>query len=205
MGTERIKYELLKMRDHQGWVKAHQATSQGTIMNRLLLLIACGLPLMAHALGDNPDANFYRRAAQDNLAEVDGGILAQHQSASGAVKQLGDIMVKDYTAANNRLRDLAVANNVDLPSQPDREALSQKAKLQALSGDDFDKAYIQWQILAHRNAIAFFKQEIASGDDLDAKHFATDALPILQSHLDTLLALPVSPPPTQLSSSSNTP
>jgi len=64
-----------------------------------------------------------------------------------------------------------------------------------LSGDDFDRTYIEWQILSHKDAVALFKTESETGDDKDARQFATDTLPTLQLHLSKLLAMPNIPPP----------
>jgi putative membrane protein len=61
-----------------------------------------------------------------------------------------------------------------------------KAKLDVLSGDTYDKSYIKSQIKAHRQAIALFKKEIASGQDPDAKAFATATLPTLRMHLKAI-------------------
>jgi predicted outer membrane protein len=64
------------------------------------------------------------------------------------------------------------------------------------AGDDFDRSYIEWQILSHKDAIALFKVESESGDDKDARQFAIDTLPTLQAHLTNLLAMPMIAPAT---------
>ena len=64
-----------------------------------------------------------------------------------------------------------------------------KAKLDVLSGDTFDKSYVKGQIRAHRNTIALFRKEINSGQDSDAKAFATATLPTVRSHLKAINAI----------------
>ena len=61
--------------------------------------------------------------------------------------------------------------------------MAAKTKLDALSGDAYDKSYIQGQIKAHEQTAALFKKEIASGQDSDAKAFAKETLPTIQKHL----------------------
>ena len=158
----------------------------------LFLLLA--MPLAAAAL-DNPDSDFYTKAMQSGLAEVDGGQLAQQRSKNPQVLAFAGMMVKDHSAANSRLRDIAVSNSVDLPIAMNSQQAAKRAKLAGLTGDDFDRSYIEWQIFMHRDAIALFKMEAESGDDREARQFAADTLPTVQSHLKELLAMPVIQPP----------
>ena len=174
-------------------------------MRRMWMIAAVCFSLGAVAADDNPDAIFYRKATESGLAEIDGGGLAQQLGSTQAIKDFGAMMVKDHNAANHTLRELAETNHVTVPALPRPADTARRAKLSALSGPDFDKAYIEWQILSHKDAIALFKEESASGDDLDAKHFAADSLPKLQSHLAVLLAMPVAATPPAAATGGGTP
>ncbi len=143
---------------------------------------------------DDPDAPFYVTAAQSGLAEVDGGMLAQQRSKNPQVQDFAAMVVRDHIAANKQLHELAMANHVDLPMVPTAKQAQKKAELANLSGDDFDRAYIEWQILAHKDAIETFRRESESGDDKDARQFAIDTLPTLRMHLVKLYELPMIPP-----------
>jgi putative membrane protein len=99
------------------------------------------------------------------------------------VKDFAAMMVRDHTAANNQLKTLAASRNISLPSSASVEQIAEQGKLDVLTGDTYDKSYIQGQIKAHRQAIALFKKEIASGQDADAKSFAQHTLPTIQEHL----------------------
>lgn len=96
------------------------------------------------------------------------------------------MMVKDHSAANDKLKSLAASKNVTLPTSASVGEMATKAKLDVLSGDTFDKSYIKSQLKAHRDTIALFKTEIASGQDADAKAFASSTLPTVQSHLKAI-------------------
>jgi putative membrane protein len=149
-------------------------------------------PEAVSAAGD-PDAPFYVIATQGGLAEIDGGMLAQQRSKNSQVLALASMVAKDHMAANAQLRELAVKNHVDLPTVPTAAQAAKKTQLANLSDDNFDRAYIEWQILAHKDAIDAFRIESESGDDKDARQFAIDTLPILRSHLKSLYALPLPP------------
>ena len=143
---------------------------------------------------DDPDAPFYATAARSGLAEVEAGMLAQERSKNPQVQEFAAMVVRDHIAANKRLHELAMANQVDLPMAPSPRQAQKKAQLATLSGDDFDRAYIEWQILAHKDAIEVFRRESESRDDKEARQFALDTLPTLRMHLAKLYALPVIPP-----------
>jgi len=163
-------------------------------MKHSWILALAAIPALAMAV-DNPDSTFYTKATQSNLAEIDGGLLAQQKSKRPAVVAFAAMAVKDHTSANGQLREIAMANNVDLPVAVSADQAAKKAELMGLSGDAFDRTYIEWQILAHKDAVALFKTESETGDDKDARQFATDTLPTLQLHLSKLLAMPNIPPP----------
>ena len=145
----------------------------------------------------NPDALFVRKAFQAGLAEVNAGKLAQQQGSNAAVKQFGRMMITDHGSADEALQAIATAKNVDLPMMADADQDTKMKAVQASTGDVFDRAYVGWQIVSHKEAIALFKEEIASGDDPDVKHFADITLPTLQAHLKILEGIVLPPPPSE--------
>jgi putative membrane protein len=146
------------------------------------------LPMVAFA-ASNPDASFYKNAAEGGIAEVDAGRLAQDKGTSQQVKDFGAMMVKDHSAANEKLQTLAASKNVTLPTSASVGQMAIKAKLDVLSGDTFDKSYVKGQISAHRQTIALFRKEISSGQDADAKAFASATLPTVRAHLKAISAI----------------
>jgi len=99
------------------------------------------------------------------------------------------MMVKDHTAANNKLKDVAASKNISLPTSASMGQMATKAKLEILSGDTFDKSYIKGMIKDHEEDIAMFKKEAASGQDPDAKAFAVATLPTLRAHLKKIKSI----------------
>ena len=165
-------------------------------MKRGLALLVLAAPLMAAAplrgvAADSPDASFYKKAAEGGIAEVDAGNLAQQKSNNAQVKDFAAMMVKDHSAANEKLKTLAASKNITLPTTPSLGQMAEKAKLDVLSGDTFDKSYIRGQVKDHKETITLFKKESASGQDADAKAFATATLPTLQHHLKAIRAIAV--------------
>jgi putative membrane protein len=153
-------------------------------MRHFLAGLLLGIPLVVLGATASPDKSFFTHAAQGGLAEVDNGKLAQEQGSSQEVKDYAAMMVKDHSAANDKLQSIAQSESITLPSAPTQKQAAAHQKLKSLSGASFDKSYMQNQIKAHENTVALLKKEIAKGKDGPAKSFATETLPVVQSHLE---------------------
>ena len=160
-------------------------------MNRLYIAaITMAFAFAATAMAaDNPDAAFYKKAAEGGMAEVELGKLAQDKSPTASVKEFGAMMVKDHSAANDKLKAVAAGKNVELPSSPSVGQMATKTKLEVLSGATFDKSYIKGMVQDHEEDIKEFQTEAASGQDPDAKAFAAATLPTLKKHLKKIRAI----------------
>ena len=141
------------------------------------------VPALAVGADRTPDQEFYEEAAQSGLAEVELGKLAQEKARSPEVKAFGAMMVKDHTAANEKLKALAAQKGVKLPTKPGLEHTATKAKLEVLSGETFDKSYVKGMVDDHEDDIEDFEEQVREGKDADAKAFATATLPTLRTHL----------------------
>jgi putative membrane protein len=129
------------------------------------------------------DASFMKKAADGGMAEVELGKLAAEKGSSQEVKDFGQRMVDDHGKANEQLKQLASQKHVDLPQQPSSKHAATKAKLEKLSGQDFDKVYVAEMVKDHKQDVAEFQRESKSAHDDDLKSFASQTLPTLQDHL----------------------
>jgi putative membrane protein len=142
------------------------------------------------AFADSPDSSFFKNAAEGGMSEVELGQLAQTKASSPAVKDFGAMMVKDHSAANDKLKALAASEGVSLPDSPSMMQKASKTKLM-MSGDSFDKSYIKGMIADHKEDIKEFQKEVAEGKDPQAKAFASATLPTLQMHLQKIQSIAV--------------
>jgi putative membrane protein len=162
------------------------------MMKRFMAFVILTAPLVALAADKSPDGAFFKKAAEGGIAEVEAGMLAQSKGSSQAVKDFGAMMVKDHSAANDKLKAIAATENVSLPTTSSVSQMATKTKLEVLSGTSFDTAYIKGQIAAHQQTIALFKNESASGTDPAAKGFATETLPTVRAHLKKIRVIAAS-------------
>lgn len=137
-----------------------------------------------HGAGrSSQDTKFATFAAMGGAAEVEMGRLAAQQGASDEVRQFGRRMVDEHTRANGELTQLAASKGMTLPAALDAKHQSAMRRMQALTGERFDREYVKMMVAYHRKTVAEFRREAERGADPDLKAFAARALPALREHL----------------------
>jgi putative membrane protein len=129
------------------------------------------------------DEHFVMEAAKGGMAEVELGKLAADKATKDDVKKFGQRMADDHGKANDELKSLAQRKNITLPTAIDPQHKATVDRLSKLSGDAFDRAYMQEMLRDHRKDVAEFKTESRSGKDPDVKAWASKTLPTLEEHL----------------------
>ena len=142
-------------------------------------LVLAAAPL----IGAGSDNNFVTKAAAGGEAEVQMAQLAQSKASSQAVKDLANTLLADHTKANDSLKSIATKDNLTWPTGINAKQQAEYNKLQALSGADFDKEYVNYQIKDHKQDISEFQKEADHGTDASVKAWASENLPKLQEHL----------------------
>ena len=134
------------------------------------------------------DTGFLRKAGEHGLAEVELGRLAEERALHAEVKAFGARMVADHGKANEELMGLAAAKGVPLPIEPDRRHRRDRAKLQKLSGPEFDRAYMKAMVADHRKEVKDFERIAKDAHDPEVREFASRQLPVLRAHLQAAQA-----------------
>jgi len=129
------------------------------------------------------DTMFLKKAAQGGLAEVELGQLATQKASSDEVKKFGQRMVDDHSKANDQLKQVAEQKHINLPTEPSAKDKATKARLEKLSGEQFDRAYMKDMVKDHRTDVAEFAHESKTARDPAVKSFAEQTLPTLREHL----------------------
>jgi putative membrane protein len=160
----------------------------------LMALVAVGLLIaVPHANAattvSTADQDFILAASQGGMTEVKLGELASANGKREDVKEFGQMMVKDHTAINNDLKALASQKSVTLPDNLDAKHQGMVDKMTALSGSEFDNAYIAGMIKAHKADAKAFKGESSATQDADIKSFLDKSIPIVEAHLKHVTAM----------------
>ncbi len=129
------------------------------------------------------DERMVKQIAEANLAEISAGKLAQDKAQSDEVKSFAKKMVDDHTKALDDLKQLAQSKGVTLPTEPDKQHMAMEKKLQALSGDKFDKQYVQQAgERAHKQTHRLLQRASSRSEDADLKNYASKVLATVESH-----------------------
>ncbi len=129
------------------------------------------------------DKGFLIKAIAAGHAEVKYSELADSRSSNDKVKDLARQMIKDHTAANNRLAELAKSQRLAVLAGLERDKRATYNRLKGLKGADFDKAYVDQMVMDHKEAVSLFGRASTSASNGDLKRFATETLPTLRGHL----------------------
>ncbi|WP_433243243.1 DUF4142 domain-containing protein [Streptosporangium sp. CA-135522] len=135
------------------------------------------------------DSRYLMQAHRSNLAEIAAGKLAEGKTRAGDVRSIAETLVSDHTKLDKKLQQVAQRLNVTLPTDPSARQQAKAKELSGLSGAEFDKAWVKAMINGHRAALIATKREISNGSVPQVKALARSAEPIIQGHLDKLLAV----------------
>ena len=151
------------------------------------------------------DKTFVKKAAEGGLAEVELGQLAAQKASNEEVKKFGQRMVDDHSKANDQLKQVAAQEHINLPTEPSAKDKATKARLEKLSGEQFDRAYMRDMVKDHRTDVAEFAHEAKMGKDPAVKSFAESTLPTLREHLKLAEKSAPSPAKTKTSAKNQRP
>ncbi len=135
------------------------------------------------ASGSMSDKQFIRKAAEDDVAEVQVAQLAQQKASDNNLKQMAQHLMSDHQQNEQQLKQIAQQQGVTWPTQPDKRDKAKYDRLSKLNGQQFDKAFIREQVKDHKKDVAIFQRESQDAKDQTVKQYASQTLPTLQQHL----------------------
>ncbi len=161
-------------------------------MRRDLIAVAVGLTAFLLA---NPAAfaaqaptteDFVKTVAISDMFEIQSGQLAAEKAQNGDVKSFGQEMADDHSKTSDALKELIKDEDIkaEIPAKLDEEHQAQLDKLKSLSGNQFDKTYVQMQVKAHEKAVSLFEAYAAAGENDELEDWAENTLPTLKEHLE---------------------
>jgi predicted outer membrane protein len=138
------------------------------------------------------DEKILKDMAMADMAEVEGGKMAQGKSQNGDVKSFAQQMIDDHTSNLNDVKALAQARGVTLPTEPDAKHKAMAAKLEKMSGDAFDKAYMkQAGVQDHKAVHAKLMAAAKKAKDPELKALVEKTAPVVAQHLKSAEQMPM--------------
>ena len=137
------------------------------------------------------DEKILKDMAMADMAEVEGGKLAQSKSQNADVKAFAQQMIDDHTSNLNDVKALAQARGVTLPTEPDAKHKAMAAKLEKMSGDAFDKAYMKDAgVQDHKTVHAKLMAAAKKAKDPELKALVEKTEPVVAQHLKSAEQMP---------------
>ena len=140
----------------------------------------------AAASGGMQDKAFVRKALEGGMAEVQMGQIAAQKGSSDDVKQFGQKMVTDHTQLGDQMKQVAQQIGVTPPTGLSKKDKEEVAKLQTLSGTEFDNAYIMAMVKDHKKDAEDFKSEAQQTQNPTVKQAAQQGSQVIDQHLDMI-------------------
>jgi putative membrane protein len=130
------------------------------------------------------DQKAVKDMAMADMAEVETGKLAVSKAQSAEVKAFGQQMIDDHGQALTKVQALAQARGVTLPTELDAKHKAMSAKLEKLSGAEFDKAYMAGAgVKDHKDTHSKLVSNSKKIKDADVKALADQHMPVVEQHL----------------------
>ncbi len=129
-------------------------------------------------------AAFVATIHQSSQAEVAWAQLALERASDAGVRRYAQKMVTEHTAANERISSFARDKQLPLPGDLNEEQQAVTEDLSRFSGADFDRAYMDVNVISHLRAVRYARSQLgSSGRDVDVRELARELEPELAGHL----------------------
>ncbi|MGA7158220.1 MAG: DUF4142 domain-containing protein [Acidobacteriaceae bacterium] len=104
------------------------------------------------------DQSFVEDTLKSNQVQVQASQLAQQKASSGDVKEFSQRMIQIHTQLTTQLTPLAKHLQISPDQKPSKKEREELAKLDQLSGTDFDAAYMQIMAKEQQHTLKQFKR-----------------------------------------------
>lgn len=136
------------------------------------------------------DANIAAIVLAANDADISNGKQAQIKSKNADVKAFAKQMITDHTATNDKAKALAQKLSLTPEDNDTSRGIkaqqdSIRASLKAMSGGNFNKAYVDNEVSYHETVLnAIDTALIPNAQNAELKQLLTDTRPVVAEHLD---------------------
>lgn len=135
-------------------------------------------------LVDEGTSSFIKQGLEAGQTEIKASKIAETNSKNQRVISFAKMIIADHSQAGDELEKIAINNRVRGEDSVSTAHQQNIADLSNISGNKFDKAYMQMMVADHQDAVKLFK-EASNNQNEDILKFAKKTLPVLQTHLDS--------------------
>jgi len=129
------------------------------------------------------DRNMMQQLANANMSEIALGKLALTKTTDKNVHDYAQHMIDDHGKALEQVQALAQEKGVQLPTAPDAKHQALGKKLNALSGHEFDRQYLQQAgMYEHQQVHSLLERIHTHAQSPELKTLAANMLPTVNQH-----------------------
>jgi putative membrane protein len=132
------------------------------------------------------DTKFLEKANQGNVDEIELAQLALKKSNNEDVKSFAQRMIHDHNMLIENMKPFANEAGLQVPSHPSVATEAEKVKLDLLSGESFDKAYIKAMVEDHHKDLGEFREEVKSTGYPAFKSAVENGEQVVREHLEMI-------------------
>ncbi len=127
---------------------------------------------------------FLTIAVEEQHVAIALGQLAAQRAQNDRVKEFGSQMVEDHKKARREAEELASKHHVPLPTKLTPEDKKKVDELSKLSGNEFDRAYMNFALHNHETTLEEFQHHVDTMRYPDLRAWFISTLPVLKTHRD---------------------
>jgi putative membrane protein len=147
----------------------------------------------AKTAGAQSSTAFVQNAAIGDMYEIEAARIALDRARSPRVLEVAQMMIDDHTTNTHQLRSALRMNETkgesSLPESVDRRRKSLLEQLRQAPDDEFDKIYLDQQVLAHKETVDLMTGYRDRGPNPQLRSVAAGAAPVVTRHLHRMEAL----------------
>jgi putative membrane protein len=128
------------------------------------------------------DAGFAQMACCLNLTEIKLGRMAAGKAKDEGVRAFAERMVRDHLAAQEALKDACKGAKKECPAEQSKDGKEACAKCEKLTGKEFDRGYIEFQMKSHEKAVKALEKAADELSSESLREYARKQLPIVKEH-----------------------
>jgi putative membrane protein len=159
-------------------------------LSALIVAMGIAMPVAAAPAGSINDAQIASIVVTANQVDIDAGKAAAAKTANPEVKKFAQLMVTDHTGVNKSATELVTRLKVAPEDNDTSQALKaggekNLSSLQALSGNAFDKAYVDHEVAYHQQVLDAVDQTlIPNAKNAELKALLVKVRPAFVAHLE---------------------
>jgi putative membrane protein len=120
-----------------------------------------------------------------NTAEIEQARIAQSKSNNEKVRQFAEMMIEHHGQAKSQQQALGLGSaESQMSTQLEQESKATLETLQAKTGPDFDRAYMQGQVEGHQKALDTIRKLRQSAQSPELRAYLDKLTPQVEKHLE---------------------